>query len=34
MPTEIIPILALLQTTESHLRTWNVLLGVFEVLKL
>lgn len=31
---DIVPVLALLQTTESHLGAGNVLLGVFEVLKL
>jgi hypothetical protein len=31
---QIIPVLALLETTEGHLGTRDVLLGVFKVLKL
>lgn len=31
---QVIPILALLQTAESHLRAGNVLLWVFEVFEL
>ena len=31
---QIVPVLVLLETTECHLRAWNVLLWVLEVLKL
>ena len=31
---QVVPVLGLLQTAESHLGAWNVLLGVFEVLEL
>ena len=31
---QVIPVLALLETTEGHLGAGNVLLGVLEVLKL
>jgi hypothetical protein len=31
---QVVPVLVLLETTESHLSTGNVLLGVLEVLEL
>jgi len=31
---QVIPVLALLEATEGHLGTWNIFLGVFEVLEL
>ena len=31
---QIVPILALLQSTKGHFRAWDVLLGVLEVFKL
>lgn len=31
---QVVPVLALLEATEGHLGTWDVLLGVLKVLKL
>jgi hypothetical protein len=31
---QVIPVLVLLQSTESHLGSWNILLGVLQVLEL
>lgn len=31
---EVVAVLGLLETAESHLRAWDVLLGVLEVLEL
>ena len=31
---QVVPVLGFLKATKSHLGTWNVLLGVFEVLEL
>jgi hypothetical protein len=31
---QVVPVLILLETTECHLRAWNVLLWVLEVLEL
>ena len=31
---QVVPVLGFLEATKSHLGTWNVLLGVFEVFKL
>jgi len=31
---QVVPVLGLLQAAERHLRAWNVLLGVLEVLEL
>lgn len=31
---QIVPVLVLLQSTECHLRSWNVLLWVLKVLEL